>query len=236
MILPRHFSHSMSKLCSVGLFIAIFLIPITTLAQTASDGVGADAELLRRAEAARTYGADTLLPTVHEFADPTCGSCRGFHVMRKDSLITLLTGRANFVYRFTPIPRLMRGYHGAKAALCAGGVGDRAGFETMLNSLFDGQANWRVLRDPYPAFEEYAQEAKLPLNAFQDCYIRDAVAPLIMVDLRLGGQFGASGTPTFAFIPPGRGATVEELFYGNEPMRRFEEVLSRLPSSLGNSR
>lgn len=208
----------------------MLFVPTGTLAQTAADSVRADADLLRRADAARTYGTDALRATVHEFADPACGSCRAFHLTRKDSLHTLLSDRANFVYRFTPIPRLMRGYHGAKAALCAGGVADRSGFEAMLESLFDGMANWRVLRDPYPTFEHYAREAELPLEAFRDCYVRDAVAPLIMVDLRLGGSYGASGTPTFAFVPPGRGATPVDVFYGNEPMRRFEEAFSRLPS------
>lgn len=218
------------------LFLFAFLLVLGTpsaLAQmtSAADSASADAELLRRADAARTYGTDTLRATVHEFSDPACPTCRDFHLARKDSLSTRLANRANFVYRFTPIPRLLRGYHGAKAALCAGGVADREGFEAMLDSLFNGQASWRVLRDPYPAFEHYAREAALPLDAFRDCYVRDAVAPLIMMDLRLGGTYGAAGTPTFAVVPPGRGATPVDLFYGDEPMRRFDEALSRLPPS-----
>ena len=66
-----------------------------------------------------------------------------------------------------------------------------------------------------PAFEHYAREAALPLAAFRDCYTRDAVAPLIMTDLRLGGRYGATGTPTFVFVPPGRSATPADRFYGN---------------------
>lgn len=213
---------------SLSLLLTVLVVPTVTFAQTAADSARADAELLRRANAARTYGSDTLRTTVHEFSDPACPTCRAFHLARKDSLITLLASHANFVYRFTPIPRLLRGYHGAKAALCAGGVADRVGFETMLDSLFNGQASWRVLRDPYPTFEHYAREAALPLAAFRDCYSRDAVAPLIMADLRLGGTYGASGTPTFVFVPPGQGAMPADRFYGNEPMRRFEEVLSGL--------
>ncbi len=146
----------------------------------------------------------------------------------------LLADKANFVYRFTPIPRLMRGYQGSKAALCAGGVADRAGFEAMLDRLFEEQSDWRYLRDPYPAFERFATDAGLPLEEFRDCYDRDAVAPLIMTDLRLGGAYGATGTPTFAVVPVNRGAGPVDVFYGNEPMRRFEEALSKLPQSSSN--
>jgi protein-disulfide isomerase len=210
---------------------AVILIDSDTFAQTAADSVGADSELLQRADLSRTYGLDMTLPTVHEFADPACGSCRAFHLTRGDSLKSLLDDQTNFVYRFTPIPRLMRGYHGAKAALCAGGVADKPGFEGMLNTLFENMTSWRVLRDPYPAFEGYAIDLELPIDEFRSCYERDAVAPLIVLDLRLGGVFGARGTPTFVFVPPAEGAMPVDVFYGNESMNRFKEALSKLPSS-----
>ncbi len=216
---------------SILILLALLLLPNETFAQTAADSVGADSELLQRADLSRSYGLDPSLATVHEFADPACGSCRAFHIERKDSLQTLLDGQTNFVYRFTPIPRLMRGYHGAKASLCAGGVADRTGFEGMMDILFENMTTWRVLRDPYPAFEGYASELGLPIDEFKDCYERDAVAPLIMIDLRLGGFYGARGTPTFVFIPPTEGAMPVDIFYGNESMSRFEEALSKLPSS-----
>ncbi len=213
------------------LFILLLLFPAAVTAQEEVKDARSDGELLQRAQASRTYGTDTLLVTVHEFADPACGSCEQFHTVRNDSLKNLLDGKANFVYHFTPIPGLMRGYHGAKAALCAGGVGDKPGFEAMLNSLFAEQENWSILSDPYPSFEEYAKEADLPIEAFKDCYDRDAVSPLIVSDLRLGGIFGAPGTPTFAFVEY-RSMEPADLFYGGDvPMSRFEEALSNASSS-----
>ncbi|MFN3596438.1 MAG: DsbA family protein [Rubricoccaceae bacterium] len=209
------------------------------LAQTpAAGGADADAAYLEAADAARTLGAgpggalDPALPTIHEFVDFACPVCRDAFLARHDSLEAafVATGRANLVVRAFPIPRLLRGPHAAEAALCAGALGGAEAFGHMQRRLYKAQADWRFLRDPTPAFRDYAAEAGLDAAAFADCLARDAVAPLLVADVRLGARLGATGTPTFAFVAPGA-TEPADLFYGNEPLARFEQALARIPAS-----
>lgn len=212
------------------LWLVLFaVLPSFAHGQTRADSARADLEILQRADAARTYLADTTRVTIHEFVDFACSTCRGFHTQRADSLKAryVESGDTNFKLHVFVIPRLMRGYHAAEAALCAGALADKAGLEAMQDLLFVNQDGWRRLRDPRPVFETYAGEIGLPMDAFRDCLDRDLMAPLIFADMRLGGRAGVPGTPTFIFVAPGD-STYEHQFYGNQPMTAFEEILSRL--------
>lgn len=200
----------------------------------AADSASADAPWLANADAARTYGAgpdgaiDPAVPTIHEFVDFACPTCRTVYESKLDSVKAafVATGRANFVVRTAPIPRLMRGMQGAEAAFCAGAVGGRDGFEFVQRRLYLTQPAWRFLRDPAPAFRQAAADADLDAAAFDDCLARDATAPLLAADLRLGIGLGVGGTPTFVFMAPGA-TEPADLFYGEEPMTRFEEAFVR---------
>ncbi|MEL6616620.1 MAG: hypothetical protein AAFQ43_12835, partial [Bacteroidota bacterium] len=66
----------------VALVLLACLTAAPSLAQTAADSSSADAGWLAAADAARTFGAgpdgalDPEVPTIHEFADLACPSCR----------------------------------------------------------------------------------------------------------------------------------------------------------------
>lgn len=198
-------------------------------AQTAADSSVTDVELMERADAARMYGTDTTKVTIHEFLDFACSTCRAFYLERSDSLKAkyVESGEVNLVLHTFIIPRLMRGYHAAEAAFCAGALAGRNGFEGMQRHLFTDQADWRAMRDPVPGFVAYAEELGLPIEPFRDCLLRDAMAPLIMADMRAGGLARVTGTPTFVFLGPGQTNT-EHQFYGNEPMVMFDQYLARV--------
>ena len=184
---------------------------------------------MQRADAARMYGTDTTRATIHEFVDFACSTCRAFYLERSDSLKAkyVESGEVNLVVHTYVIPRLMRGYHAAEAAFCAGALGDREGFEGMQRHLFTDQADWRAMRDPVPGFVAYAEELGLSAEPFRDCLLRDAMAPLIMADMRTAGLARIPGTPTFVFLGPGQTNT-EHQFYGNEPMMMFDQFLARV--------
>ncbi|MEL6703094.1 MAG: thioredoxin domain-containing protein [Bacteroidota bacterium] len=207
----------------------------TALAQmAAADSSSADAPWLANADAARTYGGglngafDPTLPTIHEFVDFACPTCRDVFETKLDSVkaVFVETGRANLVVRAYPIPRLMRGMHATEAVFCAGAIGGRAGFEFLQQRLYLTQPDWRFLRDPTPAFRQAASDADLNAGAFEECLARDVTAPLMIADTRLGATLGAGGTPTFVFMAPDAEEPAD-LFYGNEPMARFEEAFAR---------
>ena len=113
-----------------------------------------DVDFLERADNSRIYMVDSTQARIDEFIDFGCPTCRSFYILRTDSLKTNLvdTGRANFVVRMFPLARLMRGFHAAEAALCAGGLNDRQGFEAMQHRLYMNQSVWQPLQDPIPVF------------------------------------------------------------------------------------
>ena len=207
----------------------------SALAQmAAADSSSADAPWLANADAARTYGGglDPALPTIHEFVDFACPKCRDVFETKLDSVKTafVATGRANLVVRAYPIPRLMRGMHASEAVFCAGAIGGRDGFEFLQQRLYLTQPEWRFLRDPTPAFRQAANDADLDAGAFEECLARDVTAPLMIADTRLGATLGAGGTPTFVFVGPDAEEPAD-LFYGSEPMTRFEAALTRTLTS-----
>lgn len=199
---------------------------------SAADSASADLAWLGAADAARTYGAgpdgalDPSVPTIHKFTDYACPTCRRVYMARMDSLKAafVATGSANLVVRPFPIPRLMRGPHAAEAALCAGALGGSDAFAAFQHRLYETQDDWRFLLDPAPAFRQEAATVGLDPDRFTECIDRDAVSPLLVSDLRLGGGLGAAGTPTFVFVAPGA-SQAADLFYGDEPLSRFEEAL-----------
>lgn len=192
-----------------------------------------DMAWLEQADASRTYVQDSSAVRIDEFIDFACSTCQAFFILRADSLKERLVdpGRVNLVVRSFPLARLMRGFQAAEAALCAGALGGQRGFEGMQHRLFMNQASWQPLRNPLPLFEQYAQEIRVPLEDFRDCLTRDAMAPLIIHDLRLGHGAQVAGTPSFVF---NRGPDVlgDVQFYGNQPLEAFEEAIRRVPGGL----
>ena len=188
-----------------------------------------DVDFLERADNSRIYMVDSTLARIDEFIDFGCPTCRSFYILRTDSLKTNLvdTGRANFVVRMFPLARLMRGFHAAEAALCAGGLNDRQGFEAMQHRLYMNQSVWQPLQDPIPVFLQFAADINLPLEDFQACLIRDTVAPLILSDMNLAQVLAVEGTPTFV-VNRGGELTGEVKLTGEEGISSFEEAVTRL--------
>ncbi len=189
--------------------------------------VDQDAEWLDRADASRTYVSDTTNVRIDEFIDFACPSCQGFFVLKGDSLKTQLvdTGEVNFVVRAFPLPRLMRGFQAAEAALCAGALRGRRGFEGMQHRLFMNQNVWRALLDPTGVFLRFAQEMELPMQEFQECILRDAMAPLILSDMNLAQVMGVNGTPTLVF---NRSTEIlgDVVTSGNPDLARIRELIA----------
>lgn len=193
-----------------------------------------DRQWLQKANEARTYGTDTSKVVIHEFADFACPDCKWFFENRLDSLKTryLATGKANFVYHTYVIARLMRGYHGAEAALCAGALGGKPAFEGMMAQLFRNQDTWRRLANPMPTFEAWAKALKVPLLSFRDCTARDVMAPLIVSDMRLGVKADIPGTPALVL-------TWHDTFNGDHktepdlPFTKLDALIERLNAQRG---
>ena len=194
-----------------------------------------DVAFLERADNSRIYMVDSTLARIDEFVDFGCPTCRSFYVLRTDSLKASLVdaGKANFVVRMFPLPSLMRGFHAAEAALCAGGLNDRPGFEAMQHRLYMNQSVWQPLQDPIPVFIQFAADIGLPLEEYQACLIRDTVAPLILSDMNMAQVLGVDGTPTFVLNRGGE-LTGEVKLGGGDAIASFEEAVNRLSGGPGS--
>lgn len=190
----------------------LFAFPTVSGAQPVAslDSARADLPLIRRADAARTRGIaqngaiDTLRPTIHEFIDHACPSCREFTRNHGDSLTAMAASwRANLVIRVAPIPGLLRGAHAAEAAFCAGGIGGPSAFDAVHRALLDDQGTWRFARDPLARFLEITTRAGVDSVAMRACLRTGATRPLVLSDARLAGQYSVEGTPTILVTRPG---------------------------------
>jgi len=166
------------------------------------------------------------------FADYACPTCQTFHRERGDSLRALAGHSVQLRFAHFPIPRLARGYQAAEAASCAAGLGGAEAFTRMHERLYDTADRWSVDRAPSERFVAFATEFGLDGRAFADCLARDVASIVILTDQRIAATFGVSGTPTFVVLP--RNATSPQqaqVFYGNEPMTRFQEAIARARAS-----
>lgn len=208
-----------------GFGLAVLLVSTAAAQQT---GAGADIELLQRADAARSIATPTAEVTIDEFIDFACSHCANFHLQRGDSLQALIVAEdLNLSIRVFPIPRLMRGFQAAEAAFCAAAYTGRPGFMGMLKQLFENQTAWSQQLDPTPIFETYARNVDVPLFPYRDCVARDAMAPLIVNDVRIAKDLGIRGTPTFVFNKTGE-FVGDEQFYSPDSMALFLESIQRV--------
>ncbi len=196
--------------------------------------VAADMALIERADQSRAYIVDESAARIDEFVDFACPTCQSFYVLKTDSLKSELvdTNRANFVVRMFPLPRLMRGFHAAEAALCAGAVMDKRGFEAMQHRLFMNQSVWQPLQDPIPVFLQFAVDIGLPMEEFQQCLIRDAVAPLILSDMNMAQMLEVTGTPTFV-LNRGTELVGDVKLTADDGIQAFVETVTRLSAGSG---
>jgi protein-disulfide isomerase len=214
-----------TKPLALALSIAVLL---PSAAYTQESGARADRQLLERADAARTVGSETAQMVIDEFVDFACPDCSNFHLQMADSLLMLVEEEdLQLSIRFYPIPRLLRGFQAAEAALCAGALMDRSGFLGMLQKLYEHQADWRYELDPTPIFDGYADSIGLPLDDYRACAARDAMAPLIMSDIRMAKDAAVPGTPTFVFNTKGE-LSGDVQFYDVQPLARFREAIRQV--------
>lgn len=189
--------------------------------------VESDADLLERADSARRFGNGAAAVVVDEFLDFACPDCARFHLTSSRELEALVEEEGVlFVARVYPLPRLMRGFQAAEAALCAGAIGGREAFSGMEDRLFAGLETWRSMADPTPELEEYARQTGVPVEEWRDCVARDAMAPLILSDIQQARSAGISSTPTFVFNPAGSYSGQIQVS-GSDALARFPEAIER---------
>ncbi|HSG81907.1 MAG TPA: thioredoxin domain-containing protein [Gemmatimonadota bacterium] len=212
----------MSRICVPLLGLLLWA---ATPAAAQEPPVAQDVPLIQSADAARMFGPDSAAYTLTEFIDFACTTCRSFQQVRADSLKAFVEANdLHFTLRVYPIPRLMRGFQAAEAVFCAAAFTGQEGLLGMVDQLFQYHDVWRLELDPTPIFERFAENVGAPMPSYRSCVARDAMAPLIINDVRIAREAEITGTPSFVFNRLGEfNGNVK--FYGNQPMSDFIESL-----------
>lgn len=102
-----------------------------------------------------------------------------------------------FVYRHLPLEGLHP--NAKRAAMASEAAGLQGEFWAMHDLLFDGQAEWSSLSGSAldEKFMEYADEAGLDVEQFEDDLDSDAVKDAVESDMEIAEELELTGTPTF---------------------------------------
>lgn len=155
-----------------------------------------------------SIGPDDAPVTIVEFSDFNCPYCRKFHQETFEGLMSAYGDRIRFVYRDFPITSA-ESFVAAQAANCAGRQG---AYWPFHNALFSGS-----LGLGRAAYEAYAQQLGLDVQALGACLDSGEEAAEVTADARTASELGVTGTPTF-FI---NGIAL----VGAQPLTEFSRVI-----------
>ncbi len=155
-----------------------------------------------------SVGPDDAPVTIVEFSDFNCPYCRKFHQETFEPLMSTYGDRIRFVYRDFPITSA-ESFVAAQAANCAGRQG---AYWPFHDALFSGG-----LGLGRAAYEAYAQQLGLDVQALGACLDSGEEAAEVTADARTASELGVTGTPTFFIngIP----------LVGAQPLSEFSRVI-----------
>jgi protein-disulfide isomerase len=223
---PRSFRVAAVAASLVALLSATALAGVNVLTPTAGGAPTATASsALTPAESAILDGPQALPDivegkadapaTIIEYASMTCSHCAAFH---KDVWPALKakyidTGKAKFVLREFPLDRLALAAF--MLARCAGP--DKR--DTVVDRLFDHQADWAFGDNPLPKLKEQATAAGLTGADFDACLKNQTLLDQVrtMRD-SAASKLGVNSTPTF-FVAGRR-------LSGEHSLDKFDEILA----------
>lgn len=185
---------SMRDTCTAS---AVFLALLLALAGPAA---AQESPLLERAGMSRAKGQQAAKVVVLELADFQCPYCGQFalNVYPRIDSAYVKTGKIQWVFVNMPLHIHQNAWVASEAAMCAGGAG--SAFWAMHDRLFTQQAEWSGISDPAAVaavLRKYAQQAGVPLEAFDSCVADDRVSVLLLRDLMYASSLQITGTPAF---------------------------------------
>lgn len=133
--------------------------------------------------------------TVVEFGDYQCPACGYAHPIVKEA-VQKYKDNQNFTFIFRNFPLAQHG-NALTSARAAEAAALQGKFWEMHGMIYEHQADWENVRDPYSIFEGYAKTLGLTLSKFKTDYESTAVGNTISADQKDGEKAGVTATPTF---------------------------------------
>jgi protein-disulfide isomerase len=152
---------------------------------------------------------------VLELSDFGCGYCRRFHAETYPRIRQVYVEAGLVEWKYVPVSI---GFpNGLQAAIAGECAGEQGRFPAMRARLFGEQAQWRGAGDPYPLFVDLARQEGLDVERFKACIGGRWREARVRDNLRLSGELGARGTPTF--VVDG------QILPGAQPLDAFRDIL-----------
>jgi protein-disulfide isomerase len=126
-------------------------------------------------------------------------------------------GKVRLVVKHFPAPDQPKGFKAAEAAECAG---QQEAFWPMHDLLFQKQEEWSEADDVPAAFEEYAAELDLDVDAFAACLDEGQTSDKVEQDFTITQQNQFPSAPMFFIIMGQQGRHV--------PLDQLQEVIEQL--------
>lgn len=154
------------------------------------------ADVLERADRARTRGHPEAPIRIVEISDFACRFCGQFfdESYRAVDSIYVASGTARYLWISFPNAAHPRAWSAIEAAFCAGSAGR---FWPMHDVLFERREEWTVADDPNALFRDYADEIGIERESFAECLRNDQPAPLQVADYDSALRSGIASTPFF---------------------------------------
>lgn len=170
-------------------------VPVSMLSERGTRFV-APAQEFELDEIGFDFGAEDAPVKVVEFSDYGCGYCRRFHTEIFPTL------RAEFVdagvvrWKYVTYVSGMfaNGLPAAYAAECAG---EQGLFSEVSLALYERQADWKGLSEPFALFESLVVEAGADREQFRACFQEERPKGRIRSGILSGSRLGVRGTPSF---------------------------------------
>lgn len=140
-------------------------------------------------------GTGSKKVTLVEYGDYQCPACGAYYPIVKAMFVTH-KDQIYLQFRNFPLESLHQNARaGARAAEAANIQGK---FWEMHDALYEGQQTWGTSSDPFSYFSGYAKQVGVAdMTKFAADYKSSAVNDIINADLKEGGKFQITGTPTF---------------------------------------
>lgn len=159
-----------------------------------------------------SIGPEDAPITIIEFSDYECPYCRRWHTEVFPRLLDAYPDEIRIVYRDFPISSIhQNAIPAAEAANCAFEQGSFWEFNIMLFSMELGLST--------EAYQEYASELGLDMDAFDECLESRRYQDEVQEDFEFASTLGVRSTPTF-FI---NGIAV----IGAQPYEVFQQVINQ---------
>jgi protein-disulfide isomerase len=146
----------------------------------------------RTVDGVHIKGPDDAKVTIIEYSDFECPFCKRYYDNAYKQILSTYPDDVKMIFKDFPLSFHAQATPAAEAAECAGA---QEWFWEYHDILFERQSEWAS--SGRPAFNSYAEELGLDMDAFNNCVDSRQFRENVVADFQEGQAAGVRGTPAF---------------------------------------